>query len=81
MTKLKTWGLQQIINGLIRSNKIQEADRIWERNKCDRILKASLPNITFCGAWRQWTYTGRKQDGNRKWRVHVPIKKQDENRE
>lgn len=74
MTKLKTWGLQQILNGLIRNNKIQETDRIWERNKCDRILKGSLPNITFWGAWRQWTYTGRKQDGKRKWRVNVPIK-------
>lgn len=29
------------MNGLVRNNKIQEADRIWE-NKCGEILKECL---------------------------------------
>lgn len=64
MIRLKPWNLQQIINGLVRNNKIKEVDRLLESNKCGRILKEYLTKkIIFSSAW---THIGRKQDDNRK---------------
>lgn len=64
MIRLKPWNLQQIINGLVRSNKIKEVDRLLESNKYGRILEEHLnKKIIFSSAW---THTGRKQDDNRK---------------